>query len=193
MSAGRDVAPTDGVRISVVVGSIVDLDVDAIVNAANSTLLGGGGVDGAIHTAAGPGLAAEARSHAPCPTGEARITGGHRLRARHVIHTVGPVWRGGSSGEEALLRSCYHSSLALAAEHALPTVAFPAISTGIYGYPRDPACAAAADEVAAWLDANELPTRVIFCMFGGDAANAMTRALAALDRPDLTGPIRRSI
>ena len=180
-----------GVRISVVVGSIVDLDVDAIVNAANSTLQGGGGVDGAIHTAAGPGLAAEARRLAPCPTGEARITGGHRLRARHVIHTVGPVWRGGSTGEEALLRSCYRSSLVLAAEHELATVAFPAISTGIYGYPRVAASAAAADEVAGWLDSNDLPQRVIFCMFSRDAADVMIDSLAALGRPDLTGPSLR--
>lgn len=187
MIANGDAASADGGRISVVVGSIVDLDVDAIVNAANSSLQGGGGVDGAIHRAAGPELALEARRLAPCPTGEARITGGHRLRARHVIHTVGPVWRGGSSGEAALLGSCYRSSLRLAAENGVATVAFPAISTGIYGYPRAAACSVAVRETVDWLDAHDLPERVIFCMFSGDAADVMLRALADLGRPDLTG------
>ena len=192
MNPGSDDAASEaGNRISVVVGSIVDLDVDAIVNAANSSLQGGGGVDGAIHRAAGPELAREARRLAPCPTGGARITAGHRLRARHVIHTVGPVWRGGSAGEPAQLASCYRSSLALAAEHHLATIAFPAISTGIYGYPRAAACAIAAREVADWLDANELPRHVIFCMFSGDAGEAMVDALAALGRPDLAGSTRR--
>ncbi len=190
MSPDGDAASEAGGRISVVVGSIVDLDVDAIVNAANSSLQGGGGVDGAIHRAAGPELAREARRLAPCPTGEARITAGHRLRARHVIHTVGPVWRGGSAGEPAQLASCYRSSLALAAEHHLATIAFPAISTGIYGYPRAAACAMAVREVADWLDANELPRHVIFCMFSGDAGKAMVDALEELGRPDLAGSTR---
>jgi O-acetyl-ADP-ribose deacetylase len=191
LSPDGDAASEAGDRISVVVGSIVDLDVDAIVNAANSSLQGGGGVDGAIHRAAGPELAREARRLAPCPTGEARITAGHRLRARHVIHTVGPVWRGGSAGEPAQLASCYRSSLALAAEHHLATIAFPAISTGIYGYPRAAACAIAVREVADWLDANELPRHVIFCMFSSDAGDAMVDALAELGRPDLAGSPRR--
>ena len=191
MSPDGDAASEAGDRISVVVGSIVDLDVDAIVNAANSSLQGGGGVDGAIHRAAGPELALEARRLAPCPTGEARITAGHRLRARHVIHTVGPVWRGGSAGEPAQLASCYRSSLALAAEHHLATIAFPAISTGIYGYPRAAACAIAVREVADWLDANEQPRHVIFCMFSSDAGDAMVDALAELGRPDLAGSTSR--
>jgi O-acetyl-ADP-ribose deacetylase (regulator of RNase III) len=176
-----------GVRIELVQGNIVDLDVDAIVNAANSSLQGGGGVDGAIHRAAGPELALEARELAPCPTGEARITRGHGLRARHVIHTVGPVWRGGTFGEPALLATCYRSSLALATGRGLTTVAFPGISTGIYGYPMAAACEIAVREVAAWLEENEHPERVIFCMFSGDSADIMREALAALDRPDLTG------
>jgi O-acetyl-ADP-ribose deacetylase (regulator of RNase III) len=176
-----------GARIEIARGSIVDLDVDAIVNAANSSLQGGGGVDGAIHRAAGPDLAREARALAPCPAGEARITGGYGLRARHVIHTVGPVWRGGGAGEPDLLASCYRSSLGLAAEHDLASVAFPAISTGIYGYPIEPACRIAAREAAAWLDAHERPEWVIFCMFSDDSARVMTEALSALDRPDLTG------
>jgi O-acetyl-ADP-ribose deacetylase len=176
------------VRIELVQGNIVDLDVDAIVNAANSSLLGGGGVDGAIRRAAGPELAIEAGALAPCPTGQARITSGHRLRARHVIHTVGPVWRGGTFGEPPLLASCYRSSLRLAAQHGLATVAFPGISTGIYGYPMAAACEIAAREVATWLDGNEHPERVIFCMFSDDSAASMRAALAALGRADLTEP-----
>jgi O-acetyl-ADP-ribose deacetylase (regulator of RNase III) len=173
------------VRMSLVRGSIVELDVDAIVNAANSTLQGGGGVDGAIHAAAGPSLVVESRRLAPCPTGEARITGGHRLKARFVIHTVGPIWRGGASGEAELLARCYRSSLALATAHGVKTVAFPAISTGIYGYPVEEASRIAVREVAAWLDGNPLPERVVFCMFSADSAEVMRAALRALDRPDL--------
>jgi len=176
-------------RLELVEGNIVDLDVDAIVNAANSTLQGGGGVDGAIHRAAGPGLAIEAGRLAPCPTGEARITGGHGLRARHVIHSVGPVWRGGTAGESELLASCYRSSLALAAEHGLSTVAFPGISTGVYGYPADEAASVAVREIAAWLDGNELPERVILCAFGDESLSAMRDGLRRLGRPDLTGRV----
>jgi O-acetyl-ADP-ribose deacetylase (regulator of RNase III) len=175
------------VRIELVQRNIVDLDVDAIVNAANSALQGGGGVDGAIHRAAGPGLALEARTHAPCPTGEARITSGHGLRARHVIHTVGPVWRGGTAREPELLASCFRSSLSLATRHELRSVAFPGISTGIYGYPIDEAATVAVREIAAWLDTNDRPERVVLCAFGGDSLAAMAEALRRLDRPDLTG------
>src|SRR5436853_4549825 len=124
-------------RLAIVQGDITEQAVDAIVNAANQTLLGGGGVDGAIHDAAGPGLLAECRTLGGCPTGEARMTGGHLLRARHVIHTVGPVWSGGRRGEDELLASCYRNSLRLAADNGLRTIAFPAISTGAYRFPMD--------------------------------------------------------
>jgi O-acetyl-ADP-ribose deacetylase (regulator of RNase III) len=177
--------------IELIQGNIVGLDVDAIVNAANSSLQGGGGVDGAIHRAAGPELAREARMLAPCPTGEARITAGHGLHARHVIHTVGPVWQGGSSGEPERLASCYRSALGLAAERRLASVAFPAISTGVYGYPLREACEVAVREIAAWLDGNDWPTRVILCMFSTDSVDVMSEAIAMLDRPDLTGSRRR--
>jgi O-acetyl-ADP-ribose deacetylase (regulator of RNase III) len=174
-------------RISVVVGSIVDLDVDAIVNAANSRLQGGGGVDGAIHRAAGPGLAEETRAQAPCPPGEARISGGHRLRARHVIHTVGPVWYEGGRGEPDTLASCYRASLMLAEAAGDVSIAFPAISTGIYGYPRDDAARIAVREIASWLDAHDGPTQVVLSAFSDDSAGPLSRALAALGRPDWTG------
>ena len=124
-------------RIEIVLGDITLCDVDALVNAANESLLGGGGVDGAIHRAAGPGLLAECRELGGCPTGEARLTRGHRLKARFVIHTVGPVWSGGARGEDELLANAYRSSLALAREHALASLAFPAISTGVYGFPLE--------------------------------------------------------
>lgn len=152
--------------IEVYAGDITGLDVDAIVNAANSSLLGGGGVDGAIHRAAGPGLLEECRGMGGCPTGQARITGGHRLQARHVIHTVGPIWRGGGGGEPDLLASCYRESLRLARENNCRSVAFPAISCGVYGFPHEQACAIAVREVRAFMEDGGLPERVIFVCYG---------------------------
>ncbi len=145
--------------------NIVTLDVDAIVNAANTTLLGGGGVDGAIHRAAGPELLAECRTLAGCPTGGAKITKGYKLRARHVIHTVGPVWGGGKRGEPELLASCYRESLKLAAAHELGTVAFPAISCGAYGYPLAEAVRIAVRACAAFAASHALPRKIIFACF----------------------------
>jgi O-acetyl-ADP-ribose deacetylase (regulator of RNase III) len=152
-------------RIKLVHGDITHLDVDAIVNAANSSLLGGGGVDGAIHRAAGPGLLAECRTLGGCPTGQARLTGGYKLKARHVIQAVGPVYDGGGYGEAELLRSCYTESLRLAADARLESIAFPCISTGIYGYPQPEACTVAVSTVVKWLAMSELPRVVTFCCF----------------------------
>jgi O-acetyl-ADP-ribose deacetylase (regulator of RNase III) len=155
-------------RIAAMQGDITTLAVDAIVNAANTSLLGGGGVDGAIHRAAGPELLAECRKLGGCPTGEARITRGYRLAARHVIHTVGPVWHGGGHREGELLASCYGKSLALAASHGLKSIAFPAISTGIYGFPRARAAAIAVAETRRFLADEPAIERVIFCCFDGE-------------------------
>jgi O-acetyl-ADP-ribose deacetylase (regulator of RNase III) len=161
-------------------GDITTLDVDGIVNAANSSLLGGGGVDGAIHRAAGPDLLHECRLLGGCETGDAKMTRGHRLKARHIIHTVGPVWRGGEHGEPALLASCHRRSLELARDARLTTLAFPAISTGIYGYPVADAAKIAVATVMQWRD--EHPHEVVFCTFDARATAAYERELAAWPR-----------
>ena len=168
-------------RIQVVEGDITRLAVDAIVNAANTTLLGGGGVDGAIHRAAGPGLLAECRTLGGCPTGEARISRGYRLPAKWVIHTVGPVWRDGQHGEPGKLASCYRNSLALAGEHDVRTIAFPSISTGAYGFPMEQAACIAVREVQQFLRTHALPERVVLVCFGAQAQALYSRALAATD------------
>lgn len=166
-------------RIRTEQGDITRAKVDAIVNAANSTLLGGGGVDGAIHRAAGPGLLDECRDIGGCPTGEARITGAYNLPHRHVIHTVGPIWQGGGYGEAELLANCYRNSLDLALDHACDSVAFPAISTGVYGYPKEPATKIAVDAVRAWLDANDADLDVVFVCFDAATLAIYKRALAS--------------
>ncbi len=162
-------------------GDITGLELDAIVNAANESLLGGGGVDGAIHRAAGPELLAECRTLGGCPTGEARITKGYRLPARWVIHTVGPVWRGGGAGEPELLAGCYRSALRLARENRVRRIAFPAISTGGYGYPLAAATEIAVTTVAESLVLEPEITQVIFCCFGTQTLDAYRAALAALE------------
>uniref|UniRef100_UPI00398C553A O-acetyl-ADP-ribose deacetylase n=1 Tax=Metapseudomonas otitidis TaxID=319939 RepID=UPI00398C553A len=165
-------------KITVWQGDITTLDVDAIVNAANSSLLGGGGVDGAIHRAAGPELVARCRIIGGCPTGEARITPGYRLPARFVIHTVGPVWRGGDQGEPELLARCYRNSLALAEAQGLARIAFPAISCGIYGYPLEAAAAVAVHELCQARSAGSSLEEVLLVAFADDMARVYRNALA---------------
>jgi O-acetyl-ADP-ribose deacetylase len=152
-------------RVSVIEGDITKVKVDAIVNAANNSLLGGGGVDGAIHRGAGPGLLEECRKLNGCPTGEAKITGGYNLPARWVIHTVGPVWRGGGQGEEQLLACCYRSCFALTGQYPITTIAFPAISTGVYGFPVELACKIATAEIKNFLAQNTLFQEVVLVCF----------------------------
>ncbi len=165
-------------RVAVVEGDITKLEVDAIVNAASRTLLGGGGVDGAIHRAAGPALLEQCRRRNGCRTGEVKVTDGYRLPARWVIHAVGPVWRGGDQGEPDLLARCYRRSLEEAARLGAQSLAFPAISTGAFRYPLEQATDIAVEAVTTWLEAHEAPERVFFCTFDAEATRVARAALA---------------
>lgn len=167
-------------KIKLMMGDITKLEVDVIVNAANTSLLGGGGVDGAIHRSAGPALLEECKTLQGCSTGQAKITKGYQLPAKHIIHTVGPVWRGGAKGESKLLASCYLSSLKLAVEHGAATIAFPAISCGVYGYPLSQAATIAIHETANFLVLNDTIQRVYFVCFDDFVYEAYQQALDSL-------------
>jgi len=170
-------------RLEVIVADITSLSVDAIVNAANTSLLGGGGVDGAIHRAAGPELLAECRTLRGCATGDAKITRGYRLPARHVIHAVGPVWSGGKRGEDEARASCYARAIDLAQTHALASIAFPAISTGVYRFPADRAARIAVATTVDALAAAPVIDRVIFCCFSNDSAALHAQPMAGFGSP----------
>jgi len=165
--------------IEVIEGDITQLDVDAIVNAANTTLLGGGGVDGAIHRATGPELLEECRAIGGCPTGEARITKGYNLKARHIIHTAGPVWHGGGRGEDDLLAGCYRNCLLLADENGIASVAFPSISTGAYRFPMERAAGIAVREIREFLVDAQTVKRVLLCCFGEESLRIHEAVVAA--------------
>ena len=175
--SAREIGST---RLEVIVADITTLGVDAIVNAANSSLLGGGGVDGAIHRAAGPDLVAECRMLHGCKTGDAKITKGYRLPARHVIHTVGPVWNGGSSGQDDLLASCYRRSLELCRDHGLASVAFPAISTGIYRFPADRAACIAVGTTLLAVESETSLEHIVFCCFSEESARLHDQTFSEL-------------
>lgn len=164
-------------RISLIEGDITKLEVEAVVTAANEALCGGGGVDGAIHRAAGPGLLEECRTLGICNPGEAKITGAYLLPAKYIIHTVGPVWEGGEYDEAEVLRSCYESSLQLARENSVGTIAFPCIATGVYSFPKDLACRIAVKTISDWLAKNECPQEVIFCCFEEEDAEIYAQEL----------------
>lgn len=164
-------------RLEVVVGDITQLHVEAIVTAANEAMCGGGGVDGAIHRAAGPMLMGECRKIGHCPQGEARITSGYQLPAKFIIHTVGPVWDGGEYGEPDVLASCYRSTLTLASERSIRSIAFPCIATGVYGYPKEEAAKVAVTSTADWCATQQLPERIIFCCFDEENAAIYRQAM----------------
>ena len=169
-------------RIVIIQGNIVKLEVDAVVNAANSTLLGGGGVDGAIHRASGPELLEECKGLKGCATGEAKITKGYFLPAKWIIHTVGPVWQGGQKGEDGLLASCYRKSLEIANEYAVKTIAFPAISTGAYNFPSKRAAGIAVSEIIKFLQENELPEKIFLVCFNKETCRHLQEALSGITK-----------